>query len=170
MIGFLFSFVFAYFLLIGNHTLAILSFVGVLTDTLDGYVARNTGKVSVYGGFLDSTLDRASDFVIINAFAFAGLVNWRITLILTLLSFLISYTRSRAELAGGGKFKLDIGIMERTERLLAMVLFLIIYTAFLPEYLWRTYNILEIGFIFLSLISLITVIQRVKKAKELLKN
>lgn len=167
--GFCFSLVFGFLLVNGRVILATISFVGVLFDTLDGYVARKTGKASAFGGFLDSTLDRAADFVIINSFAFAGLVRWEITLNLTLLSFLVSYIRSRAELAGNGKFKLDIGIIERTERLLTIVVLLIIQTILGAGNVWSGFNILEVGLIILSLLSLVTVLQRIRKAYFYLK-
>ncbi|MFC1649709.1 CDP-alcohol phosphatidyltransferase family protein [Patescibacteria group bacterium] len=169
IIGFLFSVVFA-LLLIGGHVWwAVLSFVGVLFDTLDGYIARTTGRASAFGGFLDSTLDRAADFVIINAFAFAGLVAWEITITLSLLGFLVSYTRSRAELAGKGKFVLDVGIIERTERLLFILVLLIVQTAFELGELVGGYNFLELGFLVLILLSFFTVLQRVHRAYKLLK-
>ncbi len=167
LIGFVFSFVFGFLLLNGYYGLAILSYAGILTDTLDGYVARSTGKVSAFGGFLDSTLDRAGDFVIINSFAFAEIVRWEITLTLTLFSFLISYIRSRAELAGNGKFALDVGIMERTERLVAIVILLVAQTLLTKT--GSSYDILNVGFQILIVLSFVTLIQRMYKAHGLLR-
>jgi len=45
---------------------------------LDGMVARKYHKVTAYGGFLDSTMDRVADFLIITAFSFGGIVRWEI--------------------------------------------------------------------------------------------
>jgi archaetidylinositol phosphate synthase len=87
-------------------------------DMLDGLVARAAGKVSAFGGFLDSSVDRVSDFLIIAAFYAAGLVRLEITAILLLVTFLISYVRSRAELASMGKLRFDQGLVERPERIL----------------------------------------------------
>jgi CDP-diacylglycerol--glycerol-3-phosphate 3-phosphatidyltransferase len=98
-----------------------------LFDMLDGNVARLTGRVTRYGGFLDSTLDRLSDmgvFIgimvfyaretpqhsVLNVFlAGAGLV----------ASVLVSYTTARSEGLG---VKANIGFLARPER---VVLFII---------------------------------------------
>lgn len=71
-------------------------------DMLDGAVARLGGLSTAFGGFLDSTIDRLSDFVI-----FAGIAAyyaWRGNVTFVLLAMLcvcnayaISYTRARAE-------------------------------------------------------------------------
>jgi archaetidylinositol phosphate synthase len=93
-------------------------------DLLDGSLARKTGSTSKFGGFLDSTLDRISDAVIIIGLMAGGMlwpnqqINILIAFIALSVSIMISYTRSRAELEG--VIMKGIGIMERAERLIAL--------------------------------------------------
>ena len=95
-----------------------------LSDTLDGTMARRSGRSSAWGAFLDSTLDRVAD-----AAVFGGLVLWftgggddRPTALLALaclvLGGLVSYARARAEGLG---MRADVGIAERTDRLVAVL-------------------------------------------------
>lgn len=101
---------------------AILFFFASYLDALDGTVARKTGQSTKFGGFLDSTLDRISDAVIVLGLMFGNMIwPWN-ELINNLIAFislgtilLISYTRSRAELEG--VIMKGIGFMERAERI-----------------------------------------------------
>jgi CDP-diacylglycerol--glycerol-3-phosphate 3-phosphatidyltransferase len=92
--------------------------VGSLLDILDGALARQSGKGTPFGAFLDSTTDRMGEAFMLGAIAlvfhrdgnevalaaaFAGLAG----------SFLVSYTRARAEALG---LKGDVGIGSRAER------------------------------------------------------
>src|SRR6266513_1463478 len=91
-----------------------------LTDMLDGLLARVKGTSGAWGAFLDSTLDRISD-----AAVFAGLAIWlartgqRVLAVVALFclvaGLLVSYAKARAEGLG---LRCDVGIAERTERLL----------------------------------------------------
>ncbi|WP_089210746.1 phosphatidylinositol phosphate synthase [Streptosporangium subroseum] len=91
----------------------------VLADLLDGVMARMTGSGSLWGAFLDSTLDRVGD-----AGIFAGLVFWFIVsdqrvlagvaLFCLAAGALVSYIKARAEGLG---MTCDVGIAERPERL-----------------------------------------------------
>lgn len=93
--------------------------VFVLADLLDGVMARMTGSGSLWGAFLDSTLDRVGD-----AGIFAGLVFWFIVsdqrvlagvaLFCLAAGALVSYIKARAEGLG---MTCDVGIAERPERL-----------------------------------------------------
>ena len=93
----------------------------VLTDMLDGVLARMQGTTGKFGAFLDSTLDRVGD-----AAVFGGIAIWLVTgghskllaavaLFCLVAGSLVSYARARAEGLG---IKCDVGIAERTERLL----------------------------------------------------
>jgi CDP-diacylglycerol--glycerol-3-phosphate 3-phosphatidyltransferase len=92
----------------------------VLADMLDGVLARVKGTSGAWGAFLDSTLDRVSD-----AAVFAGLAVWLArdhqpvlagTALFCLVSgMLVSYAKARAE---GLAIRCDVGVAERTERLL----------------------------------------------------
>jgi CDP-diacylglycerol--glycerol-3-phosphate 3-phosphatidyltransferase len=92
----------------------------VLADMLDGVLARIKGTSGAWGAFLDSTLDRVSD-----AAVFAGLAIWLartgqgalavVALFCLVAGLLVSYAKARAEGLG---VRCDVGIAERTERLL----------------------------------------------------
>ena len=93
-------------------------------DVIDGAVARLTGRETAFGEVLDAAIDRYVDFVIFIGIIYGGLAElWELpswawcTLALT-GSFMVSYTRARAEAAGSGK--LTVGIAERGERLLIL--------------------------------------------------
>ncbi|MBD3353377.1 MAG: hypothetical protein GF364_17985 [Candidatus Lokiarchaeota archaeon] len=100
----------------------ILFFISGFFDVLDGGVARKSGQTSKFGGFLDSTLDRLGDGVVIFGLTYGGMfwrwdenINNTLGFIIFGIMVLISYTRSRAE--NEGVFMQGIGIMERAERM-----------------------------------------------------
>ena len=94
-----------------------------LTDTLDGALARATGRVSVFGAFLDSVCDRYAE-----AGVFLGLVWWyqsvgdTLGLALAYLSIIgslmVSYARARAE--GVGFQAAEVGWLQRPERIVLL--------------------------------------------------
>lgn len=101
---------------------AALFVVGSILDILDGALARYSGKGTPFGAFLDSTTDRVSEGFMLGAialvfsrhgdelalaFVIAGLA----------ASFLVSYTRARAEALG---LKGDVGIGSRAERVVVI--------------------------------------------------
>jgi len=124
-------------------------------DALDGVLARLYGEVSVLGGFLDSLLDRYAD-----AFVFVGIVfGWLVTEPLWLFggltalmgSLLVSYSRARAEAAG---VKMEtVGIAERAERIIILVV------ASLLSLLWQ--DALRWSVLLLAVLTNLTVLQRV---------
>lgn len=146
----------------GWYLAAIIAFIASGFDMLDGMVARKFGKASKFGGFLDSTMDRVADFFIITAFAFAGIVRWEIVAPLLLFAYLTSYARSRGELANPN-VSFAIGIVERTERLLGIIAALILYMLFQMTNVYG-FNIAEIMFLVLTVLSAITVYQRIMHA------
>ncbi len=90
-------------------------------DMLDGALARATARVSRFGAFLDSTLDRAGEGVL-----YAGIVAGTVATASALptlaalamvAAFLVSYTRARAEGLGFGG---DVGVAPRAERVVIM--------------------------------------------------
>src|SRR5512139_249728 len=96
-----------------------LVFVSGLADVFDGEVARATHCADARGAFLDSTLDRFTEF-----FAFAGLAyffssGWQAVSIVVALggSLLVSYTRARGESVG---VLCKVGVMQRAERMLLL--------------------------------------------------
>jgi CDP-diacylglycerol--glycerol-3-phosphate 3-phosphatidyltransferase len=105
----------------------IVLIVANLFDMLDGNVARLSGRVTRYGGFLDSTLDRMSDmgvFLGIMVF-YARITDHHSTMNVFLggvgmiMSVLVSYATARSEGLG---VKANVGFLQRPER---VVLFII---------------------------------------------
>ena len=95
-----------------------------LGDVLDGPLARLTGKASRFGAFLDSTVDRYSDFFIFGgvAYYFANEASWGWFLVamgILLGAFLTSYTKARME---SMTLACSVGIFERAERVLILAL------------------------------------------------
>src|SRR5204863_8914963 len=97
-------------------------------DLLDGAVARVSGRVTPFGAFLDSTLDRYAEIVV-----FVGLVGWfasqgswhgEVLAVLALAgSLMVSYTRARAEGLG---LHGEVGLLARPWRLIALAAALVI--------------------------------------------
>jgi CDP-diacylglycerol---glycerol-3-phosphate 3-phosphatidyltransferase len=98
--------------------------VFVLLDMLDGALARARGGGSVFGAVLDSTGDRAADAAVFGALVwwFSGAGDNRLIVLLALvclvLGVLTSYVKARAE---GMGLSCDVGIVERTERLILVL-------------------------------------------------
>lgn len=107
-------------------------------DTLDGSLARSTGKETRFGAFFDSTLDRYSDMFILMGlvWVFAGgdplwsahetrisLYQSPLTVFFLVMamigSIMVSYTRARAEGLGVG---CKIGFMQRPERIILLII------------------------------------------------
>jgi CDP-diacylglycerol--glycerol-3-phosphate 3-phosphatidyltransferase len=90
---------------------------------LDGAVARASGSVTPYGGFLDSTLDRYSEAVVYGGLLvyLLGTDDYRVGALLvfaaTAGSLLISYARARAEAAG---YRASVGLLARPERVVVL--------------------------------------------------
>jgi CDP-diacylglycerol--glycerol-3-phosphate 3-phosphatidyltransferase len=98
--------------------------VFVLLDMLDGALARARGGGSVFGAVLDSVGDRAADAAIFGALVwwFSGEGDNRLLVLLALLCLVLgvltSYIKARAE---GMGLSCDVGIVERTERLILVL-------------------------------------------------
>ncbi|MFN8482539.1 MAG: CDP-alcohol phosphatidyltransferase family protein [Anaerolineae bacterium] len=129
VIGFFFNVVVAIVLAQGESWWllgAVLLILSMGFDALDGTLARSTGKVTVFGGFLDSTLDRFSEAVIYLALLYTYLTTTTphtlepILIYLTIVgSLMVSYTRARAEGLG---LQLKEGLFTRLERIIVLVL------------------------------------------------
>lgn len=92
-----------------------------LFDVLDGTVARRTGRSTTFGAFYDSTLDRVADGIVMGGLtvfyatsATHGSVPMVVISLLGIIgTFLVSYTRARAEALG---IDAKVGVMQRPER------------------------------------------------------
>jgi len=121
-------------------------------DAIDGEVARARGEASPIGSFLDSLIDRITDAIIIGGLLILGFNVIAVYTLLT-LSMLISYCRAKGESLG---VKMEsIGLIERAERLIIVMIILILYLS-----LGLYYS--QILLLILVILSLITLLQRVK--------
>ena len=119
-------------------------------DALDGVIARIYQQTSVFGGFLDSLLDRYADAAVYAGVIIGGLCDplWGLTALAG--SMMVSYTRARAEAA---EIKMEsVGVAERAERMLILSVASVAAIFWLPA--------LNIGIILLAVLSNFTVLQR----------
>jgi len=101
---------------------AVVFVIGSLLDILDGALARVSGKGTPFGAFLDSTTDRVSEGFMLGAIALVfarhhHTVSLAVDVAAVAGSFLVSYTRARAEALG---LKGDVGIGSRAERVVVI--------------------------------------------------
>jgi CDP-diacylglycerol--glycerol-3-phosphate 3-phosphatidyltransferase len=129
----------------------------VFSDTVDGVMARMSGRSSSWGAYLDSTLDRVGDSAV-----FGGLVLWyagrghdiwmaSLALACLILGSVVSYAKARAEGLG---MTANVGIAERADRLVAVLVTTGLVGLGLPEV------VLTVVLSLLALASLVTVVQR----------
>jgi CDP-diacylglycerol--glycerol-3-phosphate 3-phosphatidyltransferase len=141
------------------YWLAALVFViGSLLDILDGALARAGGKTTVFGAFLDSTTDRVSEGFMLTALAYLLATHHHpifvaITMAAVAGSFLVSYTRAKAEVLG---LRGDVGIGSRAERV-------VVITAGLVLAPW---GVLPWALVLLACTAWITVVQRVLHVRK----
>lgn len=135
-------------------------------DTLDGQVARFTGRATRFGAFYDSTLDRVGDGA-----TFFGIAIWMLTapgvsqpvlwavvcLVAALSALVVSYQRARAEGLG---LECKVGIAQRAERLIGIGLPALVLGPG-PGGL-----VLQVTVSVMALLSLVTVVQRFKYVYE----
>src|SRR3982074_3329397 len=94
-------------------------------DVIDGQVARRTGRCTVFGAFYDSTLDRVADGALmagLTVFYLTSPGHHNIYMVVVCLvgivgTFLVSYTRARAESLG---IDAKVGVMQRPERIVLL--------------------------------------------------
>lgn len=126
-VGFFFAvlagFLYAYFPK-AQYLAAISLLLSGFMDILDGAVARATNHVSKGGSFNDSTLDRLAEVAIFAGLIYAGYVASIYVLLGLGFSLLVSYTRAKGDALN---VKLSgIGIGERAERLIVLIVFSLI--------------------------------------------
>lgn len=134
---------------------ALLLLISGFLDALDGVLARAYGETTLFGGFLDSLLDRYSDAIILVSIILGrriidsqlwGLVGF----VAVMGSLLVSYSRARAEAAG---VKMEtVGLAERAERIIVIVV-----ASFL-NLLWA--DALRWSVLLLAVLTNLTVMQR----------
>jgi phosphatidylinositol phosphate synthase len=132
---------------------AVLFVAGSVLDILDGALARAGGKATPFGAFVDSTTDRISEAFMLGAIALVftrdgSELGVALTVAAIAGSFLVSYTRARAEALG---IRGDVGIGSRAERV-------VVITAGLVLAPWVP---LELALGLLAATAWITVLQRI---------
>lgn len=135
---------------------ALLMGLIVLSDSVDGQMARLSGRVSRYGAFLDASLDRVADAaVMVAVIAHLAIqdahVGWVLTAAWGLaVGQITSYLKARAEAEG---FRADAGVAARADRLLILLLGMLLAGLGVP---WA----LQVALGALALLGTLTVGQR----------
>jgi CDP-diacylglycerol--glycerol-3-phosphate 3-phosphatidyltransferase len=130
--------------------------VGSVCDTLDGRYSRMSGKGTQFGAFLDSTLDRIEEGIVLAAvavgFSKAGKDGAVAAVVIAVLaSLMVSYTRARAEALG---VECKVGIADRAVRV-------VILSAGLLLQGFGIDNVLEYAVYVLAALAVVTVLQRI---------
>jgi len=136
--------------------------VGSVFDTLDGRYARASGKGTPFGAFLDSTLDRVEEGVVLAAVAanFAQAHDETAVaavVVAVLASLMVSYTRARAEALG---VECKVGLATRAVRVVILSAGLI----------FAEQELLEPAVYVLAGLSVVTVAQRIWHVRAALRN
>jgi CDP-diacylglycerol---glycerol-3-phosphate 3-phosphatidyltransferase len=137
---------------------AVVFVLGSLLDILDGALARAGGRTTPFGAFLDSTTDRVSEGFMLTAIAWVLARHHHPAFVAVAVgavagSFLVSYTRARAEALG---LRGDVGIGSRAERV-------VVITAGLVLAPW---GVLPWSLVLLACTAWITVVQRVLHVRK----
>ena len=124
-LGLVINMIAAYMLAVGQFRWGAAVIIGAgLFDMVDGRVARETNRVTRFGGFFDSVLDRYSDCaLLVGLLVWYGSINRPFYVVLTAIamaaSIMISYTRARAE---NSIPMCKVGFMERPERVVLVII------------------------------------------------
>ncbi|MBN1915720.1 CDP-alcohol phosphatidyltransferase family protein [Candidatus Dojkabacteria bacterium] len=157
-------------LAIGKPRLAAILFVGNILDSFDGQIARKTGRVTKFGGLLDTNLDRLAEAVFFFGAAYGGYISFEIAFIAIVASVMVSFVKAVATAAMGetkvGTNALSVGIGQRGDRLFLLFLGTLFIDSVIP---FTSFNSLEIMSGLVVLTSVITFFWRLIKANTLLK-
>ncbi|TML15778.1 MAG: CDP-alcohol phosphatidyltransferase family protein [Actinobacteria bacterium] len=140
---------------------AVVFVVGSILDILDGALARAGGKATLFGSFLDSTTDRVGEGAMLGAIALifsrhGNEVALASTIAAIAGSFLVSYTRAKAEALG---LRGDVGFGSRAERV-------VVITAGLVLAPW---GVLQWAIYLLTATAWLTVLQRILHVRRQLR-
>jgi CDP-diacylglycerol--glycerol-3-phosphate 3-phosphatidyltransferase len=129
---------------------ALLLAVAGLCDFFDGSLARLTNRVSAFGAFLDSVVDRYSDLIVLLGVVlhYERLDDTRgvcLTLVTLVGTIMVSYTKARAQSIG---VACEIGLMERPERLIVLIA-------------GAAFNLLSAAMVALGILTNLTALQRI---------
>jgi CDP-diacylglycerol--glycerol-3-phosphate 3-phosphatidyltransferase len=134
--------------------------VGSILDILDGALARAGGKTTPFGAFLDSTTDRVGEGAVLGAIALVfGRHHHQLALAATVGavagSYLVSYTRAKAEALG---LRGDVGLGSRAERVVVITAGLVLAPISIV--------LLEAAIYLLAATAWITVVQRILHVRK----
>jgi CDP-diacylglycerol--glycerol-3-phosphate 3-phosphatidyltransferase len=141
------------------YWLAALVFVaGSVLDILDGALARAGGKTTPFGAYLDSTTDRVSEGFMLTAIAYVLSTHHHPVFVAVAVtavagSFLVSYTRAKAEALG---LRGDVGIGSRAERVVVIAAGLVL----------APWGVLPWSLVLLAATAWVTVGQRVLQVRK----
>ena len=151
----------AAFLILQEHfVLAGIAFVlGSLCDMFDGRYSRMSGKGTPFGAFLDSTLDRVEEGVVLAAVAAWFAKNSDelavgATVLAVVGSYMVSYTRARAEALG---VECKVGIASRAVRVVILSAGLL----FAAGEIVPDFDLLEPAISAMAVLTIFTTFQRV---------
>lgn len=127
----------------------VMTFTAMPLDALDGALARATNRESKFGAFLDSVLDRFAEAALLIGLAVlflqrGDLISVIVTFAAMVGSFMVSYTRARAEGLG---VECKVGLFSRLGRFLLLAIGLILNLPVITVWL-------------LAILSLLTALQR----------
>lgn len=168
MMGLVGNLIAAALVLHGDYFFAGIAFIiGSVMDTLDGRYSRMSGKGTLFGAFLDSTLDRIEEGVVLAAvawqFADSGeSVAAAMCVVVVLGSLMVSYTRARAEALG---VECKVGIATRPVRVVLLSAGLVLG----GEELISGFDLLPIAIYVMAALTAITTLQRVWHVRSELK-
>ena len=132
------------------RTGAVLLTLAGLFDFFDGSLARLANRVSAFGAFLDSVVDRYSDLVVLLGIVLfyhwaADTFGLLLTLVTVVGTVMVSYTKARTQSIG---LTCEIGLMERPERLIVLIA-------------GATFNVLTPAMVVLAVLTNLTALQRI---------
>lgn len=157
----------------------IFLFVGGFADSLDGAVARLTGKATRFGAIIDSTFDRYAELaVFLGFYGYLGFSRARfvgvfqvIAIVALIGSIMVSYVRARSEGLG---LKCAVGFWQRPERIIALGTASILTGILNPLFVVLSYDylhdlILKIALLVLAVGTNITVVTRLLHTRQSLR-
>ena len=156
--GLVFSGVAAFNAARGSFRIASLILLAAgICDTIDGKLARSSGKVSRFGALYDSSLDRYSEVLYFLGLAFyfvhAGWYKTSVAIFIGLSgSMMVSYVRARAEGLG---FECKEGLLQRAERILLLAAGGLIHLYALAAAIW-----------IIAILSNLTAVQRILHVRK----
>jgi len=193
IIGFIITIVAAAILIVGAELgqrndpkyitlFGIVLLIAGLFDMLDGQLARKTGKMTVFGAFFDSIIDRYSEMIMFFGIAYYlvsydYLLSGIFAFIAMIGAIMVSYSRARAEGLG---YECKVGIMQRPERILLIgisaILYGVVYAVF-GEFkyqidnfpLFENISIFTIPIFILAILTNYTAFQRINHCRKIMK-